>query len=596
MSKISMSRLTSLLVAICGLAAPASAFELKLETQPASLSGELLSASAVAPLKDQDDTEPIDIIAAARSDYRRLLRVLYDQAYYGASISILVNGREASELSLLRVADTIQTVEIRVTAREPFTFSKADIGPLAAGTAAVGGFAEARPAGAGVIREAAQTAIGDWRDAGHAKADIAGQSVTANHPSAQLSVDIDVDPGPRLRFGNLNVRQDGAVRPERIRDIAGLPMGEVFSPRELETASQRLRRSGAFRSVVLSEGEAVGPDQTLDINAELVDAKPRRIGFGGEIGTIEGLSLSGFWLHRNLLGGAERLRFDAEVAGITRSGEGIDYSLSARFDRPATFTPDTAFFIDSEIARVDEPDFVEDSARLETGLTHIFNDRLTGDAAVAFQYSDVSDDLGDRELAYLQLPVGLTYDTRDNELNATSGVYVDVDLMPFYETRGSTTGARFYSDMRTYLTPGAFDQVTAALRLQVGSVVGGSLSDIAPNMLFFSGGAGTVRGQGYQSLSVDLGGGLSSGGRSFIGASAEVRTKVTDDWSLVAFYDAGFIGEDSFATSNGAWHYGAGFGVRYNTGIGPIRLDLATPVGAGSGNNIEFYIGIGQAF
>ena len=115
-------------------------------------------------------------------------------------------------------------------------------------------------------------------------------------------------------------------------------------------------------------------------------------------------------------------------------------------------------------------------------------------------------------------------------------------------------------------------------------------------MLFFSGGAGTVRGQGYQSLAVDLGGGLTAGGRSFIGASAELRAKVTDVWSVVAFYDAGFIGEESFADGNGDWHFGAGLGVRYNTGIGPIRLDLATPVGAGSGSNIEFYIGIGQAF
>lgn len=596
MSKISMSRLTILLLICCGFALPSWAFEFRLEASPSSLSADLKAASAVAPLREQEGTEAIDIIAAARADYRRLLGVLYNQAYYGASISILVDGREASQLSLLGAADRVQTVEIKVVAREPFTFSKAEIAPLASGTSPPADFALARTAGSGVIREAAQKAIGDWRDAGHAKADISNQSVTANHPRSQLSVDIGVDPGPRLRFGTLNIEEVGAVRAERVRDIAGLPSGDVFSPAELEASSQRLRRSGAFRSVVLTEGETINPDQTLDINAEIVDAKPRRIGFGAEIGTVEGLTLSGFWLHRNLLGGAERLRFDAEVAGISVDGNGIDYSLSTRFDRPATFTPDTGFFAEAEIARVDEPNYREDSLRLATGLSHIFNDRLSGDFGVAYQYSDVSDDLGDRELAYFQLPVGLTYDTRDDELSATSGLYADADLTPFYETNGATTGARVYADIRTYLTPGTFDQVTAALRLQIGSVVGGSLSDIAPDMLFFSGGAGTVRGQGFQSLAVDLGGGLSSGGRSFVGTSAELRTKVADDWSVVAFYDAGFIGEDSFATSNGDWHFGAGLGVRYNTGIGPIRFDLATPVGSGAANNVEFYIGIGQAF
>lgn len=601
MTKKLSVRLPLLLAVFLGGAAPSDAFEFALQAGDNSLSDRLLDVSALAPLRVQEDLEAIDILAAARSDYRRLLSALYDEAYYGASISIRIDGREASGISLLGVSANVGRVVVKVTPGNRFTFSKAEVAPLAAGTSPSEDFAPTRIARAGIIREAAQNAVTDWRNTGHAKASISGQSITANHRNAQLSVDIDVAPGPQLRFGALQVPQEGAVRPKRIRDIAGLPTGEVFSPQDLEAASQRLRQTGVYRSVVLSEAENANPDQTLDINADLVAAKPRRIGFGGEIGTVEGLSLSGFWLHRNLLGGAERLRFDAEVAGITEagfsgSGEGIDYSLSARFDRPATFTPDTAFFVESALARVDEPDYEEMSARIETGFAHVFSENLSGELGFALQYSDVSDDLGDRELAYLQLPAGLTFDTRDDSLNATSGIYADVDLMPFFETNSATTGLRFYSDLRTYLTPGAGDRLTAALRLQLGSVVGGDLSDIAPDMLFFSGGAGTVRGQGYQSLAVDLGGGLTAGGRSFIGASAELRAKVTDVWSVVAFYDAGFIGEESFADGNGDWHFGAGLGVRYNTGIGPIRLDLATPVGAGSGSNIEFYIGIGQAF
>lgn len=596
-SRVLVSRLTLIFAVLFGLTTPGFAFDLELQVQPASLSDEISAASAVAALKGQDDAEPIDIVSAARADYRRLLRVLYERAYYGASISIRVDGREASNISLLNVSAAVKSVEIRINAREPFTFSRAEIGPLAAGTNAPETFQASQRAGAGQVRNAARTAISDWRDAGHAKAQIADQSITANHPSAQLSVEIDVLPGPRLRFGELTVPQDSSVRPERIREIAGLPVGAVFSPAEIETSSQRLRRTGAFRSVVLSEADTINtPDQTLDINAELVDAPPRRIGFGGEIGTLDGLSLTAFWLHRNLLGGAERLRFDGEISGITETGEGIDYGLSVRFDRPATFAPDTAFFAGASLTRLDEPDYRENSARIETGFTRIFNNRLSGDIAIAYQYADVRDDLGERELTYLQFPIGLTYDTRNDELNATTGVFLDVDLMPFYETRGSTTGARLYSDLRTYFTPNAFDRVTAALRLQVGRIVGGDLADITPDLLFFSGGAGTVRGQGFQSLSVDLGGGLSSGGRAFIGLSGELRSKVSEDWSIVAFYDAGFIGEDSFSDADGDWHYGAGLGARYNTGIGPIRLDLATPVGAGSGNNIEFYIGIGQAF
>ena len=63
----------------------------------------------------------------------------------------------------------------------------------------------------------------------------------------------------------------------------------------------------------------------------------------------------------------------------------------------------------------------------------------------------------------------------------------------------------------------------------------------------------------------------------------------------MGFADAGFVGRDSF-WDNGSSHYGAGVGVRYDTGLGPIRVDLATPLGSNAGENVELYIGIGQAF
>ena len=110
-----------------------------------------------------------------------------------------------------------------------------------------------------------------------------------------------------------------------------------------------------------------------------------------------------------------------------------------------------------------------------------------------------------------------------------------------------------------------------------------------------SGGAGTVRGQSYKSLAVNLGPGLRIGGRSFAALSAELRARVKDKWSVVGFADAGFVGADSW-WDDGSTHYGAGFGVRYDTGLGPIRVDIATPLGSDAGDDIELYIGIGQAF
>lgn len=122
-----------------------------------------------------------------------------------------------------------------------------------------------------------------WREAGHAKVALSEQSVTANHSQNTLSVRLGLAPGPRVTFGRLVQTNDSAVRSAKIARIAGFPEGTVFSPEELETVAKRLRRTGAFSSVSLTEAETLRPGDVMDVNLALVDEKPRRFGFGAEI-------------------------------------------------------------------------------------------------------------------------------------------------------------------------------------------------------------------------------------------------------------------------------------------------------------------------
>ena len=133
------------------------------------------------------------------------------------------------------------------------------------------------------------------------------------------------------------------------RRIAGLPEGEMFDPEDVDRSVDRLTRTGAFATVTLREAEVPNPDGTLDMELEVTDAKPRRFGFGAELSSLEGVTLSTFWLHRNLLGGAESLRVEGEVSGIGGDSGGTDYRLGTRFERPATFNADTNFYALAEI-------------------------------------------------------------------------------------------------------------------------------------------------------------------------------------------------------------------------------------------------------
>ncbi|MEO5619563.1 MAG: BamA/TamA family outer membrane protein, partial [Cypionkella sp.] len=71
--------------------------------------------------------------------------------------------------------------------------------------------------------------------------------------------------------------------------------------------------------------------------------------------------------------------------------------------------------------------------------------------------------------------------------------------------------------------------------------------------------------------------------------------KVSDSLGFVGFFDYGRVDATEFFT-NGSWHSGAGVGVRYATPVGPIRLDVAMPVGGKTGDGVQLYVGLGQAF
>lgn len=556
----------------------------------------LREASLIRQANNADVVTPQDLIAASRAEYGRMVTALYNLGYYGGVVSIRIDGREAADISPLESPERIDRIVIAIEPGPMFFFSEAGIAPLSPATEIPENFRIGEPARARVLNDASAAAIRGWREIGHAKAEITDPQITVDHRSAKVAAVFRVNPGPRLSFGQLNVVKTGAVRPNRIHEIAGLPTGTVFSPEELDKASTRLRRTGTFSSVTLAEAEATGPGDTLDIEATVVDAKPRRIGAGIELFSSEGLSISGFWMHRNLLGGAEQLRFEGAISGVGGNSGGEDYSLLARFDRPATFTPDTGFFLEASIAEDNEPDYSERNARIGGGLSHIFSDELSGELGIAYQYTDIDDALGSRSLTHFLIPGRLTYDGRDDALDATRGLFGDLYLTPFFGLDDSVLGTRVFVDGRTYLPFGSDDRFVAAFRAQVGSVIGAEVEEVPANMLFYSGGAGTVRGQSFQSLGVDLPNGEQIGGRSFLGFSAELRAKLRGAWSIVGFADTGYIAANSLGSDNGEWHSGGGIGARYNTGFGPIRVDVATPFDDEAGESFELYIGIGQAF
>lgn len=588
---------TALLAALLGL--PALAFDATLQGVTDEDLREALEGGSllIEQVEAETDVSPQELVSIAQADYKRVLAVLYDYGYYGAVIGITLDGREASSITSVSPPRSVTSAQITVTPGKAFRFGTAEIDPIAPGTTLPEGFKPGETARLSLLRDTVSASTKAWRDQGHAKAKLESQTITARHTDSTLNAKLRLDPGPKLRFGDLKVSGKSSVRTERILEIAGLPEGEVYSPDELADAAGRLRRTGAFSSVAMIEAEEVGPGDQLGITARVTDDKPRRFGFGGEISTIEGLSLSAFWVHRNLFGGAERLRLEAEIGGVGGETGGTDFLVGARYQRPSTFNEDTDLYILGEVEQEDEVNYFSRQATIGAGIERFASDQRSYRFGVAIRRANTRDAFGSDQYTLLLFPTGATFDYRDKILDARKGFYLDAQVAPFLAIDGADNGVLTEVDARVYKTFGTVSTTTLALRGQLGSVVGPSLEDAPADFLFYSGGGDTVRGHDYQSLGVDVGNGQIVGGRSFLGLSAEVRYRTAGSLGYVGFFDAGYIGSEAFPDGSGEWQSGAGLGLRYDTPIGPIRFDVAVPTsGDDDGSSWQVYIGIGQAF
>ena len=131
------------------------------------------------------------------------------------------------------------------------------------------------------------------------------------------------------------------------------------------------------------------------------------------------------------------------------------------------------------------------------------------------------------------------------------------------------------------------------------------MDDLPASERFFAGGDTTVRGWGLDQLgtpeTLDANG-FPKGGNSVLVLNAELRVPVWRDVGVVAFLDGGnvFRRVEDFAVSEirGA----AGFGLRYRSPIGPLRLDLGfkldrRPLPNGDEERpTALFVSLGQAF
>ncbi len=578
-----------------------------------ALKTKLQNASSLWSDREQPASGNAGLLAKARGDYRRLLAALYTEGYYGPTISIRAAGQEVADVTL--AVDFPQNVPIvvDVAVGPRFKFGVAQI--INAPPAAVSiddetdtpqsvGFQTGKPALSGVINQASAVSIERWRQLARAKAKETDREVIADHRTSNLDVTLTLDPGRKAVYGPTRVTGSRRTDPAFIAFMADLPEGKSFDPDDIQAGQERLNRLGIFSSIRFEEAEEIAPDGSLPITVRVEDRKPRTIGFGGTLSTIDGIGVTAYWQHRNLMGHGERLRFDAGVNGLGGSlnPEDYDYNAGVTYTKPGVWTPDTSFVTGLVAQKVNYDTYREESITGTIGFSQLFGDRLTGEAFVQISKARYEDDFGTRDFMTYGVVGRGAYDSRDDPLDATRGYYVAVEAQPFYEAEYGNFAARGTLEGRAYRGFGTDDKFVLAGRAKIGGYGGASVEESPPDLLFFAGGGGSIRGYPYRSIGVlyNPGNGeepFTVGGKGLFEASAELRYRINKSFGAVGFVDSGLVAENADFSGKSTTKTGVGLGVRYFTGIGVLRFDLATPLEPDKGDSpVALYIGIGQAF
>ncbi|MGH7597966.1 MAG: BamA/OMP85 family outer membrane protein [bacterium] len=426
-----------------------------------------------------------------------------------------------------------------------------------------------------------------------------------------------VNPGRECRFGEVQVNGNKKIPQRIIRDELPFVPGEMFSQRRIIEGQQRVYRLELFQSVnVRALADTLNSDK-IPIEVRVREAPLHTLKTGVGYGTEDLFRATLNFRRRNFLGGARRLEAESKYSDIEPG------RIQARIFQP--------HFIDAKTTLIISPFYLRHHEKLIRTREIIYKQRSYGGELTAqrqlsartngylrYRLEDANVEPGnvkiDTTTAQIAIPVaykkaswglGLSYNSSRPLFAPARGHFLSLQIDysgPLSEFRylnvqfhyiKTVVEERFYHE----IIP---DWLVMAYRLKLGAleVLDDALGRTALEERFYAGGSSSVRGWQRSQLGPQPNG-TPIGGQSLLEGSVEPRFKIFGPFGAALFIDFGNVWATALKYKLDELYYAAGLGLRYETPIGPIRLDAARKINRQPSDNLrwwEFYISVGQAF
>jgi len=567
----------------------------------------LEQASALAAGSSEGANSMANLLAMARQEPDRLTAALYQKGYYSGKIEVRIADQLIDDKTTEFEAAEERPVPVSITV-DPgplFQFGPVEISyrnrkPVPEAASAIPeevGLVEGKPALSGKILTTGRSLVSYWKERGHAFAEITSQDVTADHAAEKVNVDIVVDAGKPVRYGEVTVKGQERFETELLRSRADIQPGETYSPKGLTAARKRVAKLDGLRAVRIIEGEELDASGRIPITIQVTERKPRYVGANASVSSVDGAEIGAYWGHRNIYGGGETVRIDGNVSNLGEdTARDLEYEARLTATQPSLLSAYTNYKAVFSYEHEKPESYESDEAKASFGVTHEFSEVLQGELALQGSWIHTEEAIGEGEFVLVSLPGELIYDTRDNPLHATKGLRAALAAEPALDVKNETGFVYTRGQISGYAQVGGDQPVILAGKIAAGTIAGADLLEVPATSRFLAGGGGSVRGYEFRSVGPKFGG-ETIAGLSLVELSGELRIRINETIGVVPFVDAAFVTSDSFFGGESETAVGAGLGLRYHTAIGPIRLDVATPIDRLEDDpEIVFYVGLGQSF
>jgi translocation and assembly module TamA len=591
--------------------------------QTLKATSDLISLRASAPVS------PFGLIARARSDSDRLKTALESFGYYESLVVVHINGKLLTDPSL---GDTLTALPKDSTAQVAVSFTlgtlyhlrRIDIdadGEVPLDARETLGLKSGQPAVAAAVLAGGARLLSALQEQGYAFAQVDAPVAYEAADAPVLDLSFHVAAGRKMNVGEIHIEGLKRIHESLARRRLLLHTGDLYKPSAIEGARRDLLALNVFGQVSVQIGtkadESGGVPLTFKIVERLRHAIALSAAFSSDLGGSGGAS----WTDRNVFGNAEQLTFAASVinlGGSDTTGTGYDTSVkylipeflhrdqSLQFAITATKQQLQAYDQTAKTASVTLSRKLSTVWSVSAGLSTT-DEQIIQDTSVttnaAGQIVPVPQTF---DYTLLALPLSLNYDSTNlptpledprhgfrGSLSVTPTLAIGHPNAAFLITQIKVAT---YFDLNNFL-PIAPGRSVLAARALAGIAQGAGELSLPPDQRFYAGGTSTIRGYGYQLVGpVFPQTDIPIGGTAITAGGLEFRQRFYTNWGAVAFVDAGQVSASLKPLPDDV-RVGAGAGARYYTPIGPIRFDIAVPVGRRPGeDSFEVYIGLGQAF